>query len=237
MCCEGADRGIWALAIQIPPRETRMLMNLPIPVGTVLPSSNGRSTLFRMRSSGPVYIANLAMFAPLNSDKTERVPTQTEWEALLVRSDVSGPRDIPPTPIQDLGSYARVVYGRVAGVAVWVAVASQPDSTVQPPATSRSRRRSYADFLRTQHAVSRGFRHGASAERQDLGPLPRHRSSGQRQLRNRVQLDFAFAQLNSAKPGRHSHSANSAQGRQEEGRVAVSEAFGQSDLLPGPRCG
>lgn len=114
----GRRQGIWALAIQIPPGETRMLMNLPIPVGTVLPSSNGRSTLLRMRSSGPVYIANLAMFAPLNPDKSERIPTQAEWEALLVRSDVSGPRDIAPTPIQDLGSYARVVYGRVAGVAI-----------------------------------------------------------------------------------------------------------------------
>jgi Protein of unknown function (DUF3370) len=114
----GRRQGIWALALQIPPGESRMLMNLPIPVGTVLPSSNGRSTLFRMRSNGPVYIANLAMFAPLNPDNTERIPTQAEWEALLVKSGVSGPRDIPPTPLQDLASYSRVVYGRVAGVAV-----------------------------------------------------------------------------------------------------------------------
>ncbi|HEY9907920.1 MAG TPA: DUF3370 domain-containing protein [Thermosynechococcaceae cyanobacterium] len=114
----GRRQGNWPSVIQIPPGESRMLMNLPIPVGTVLPSANGRSTLLRMRSSGPIHIANLAMFSPLNPDKTERIPTLEEWQALLKRSGVSGPRDIPPTPIGEQANYARVVYGRVAGVAI-----------------------------------------------------------------------------------------------------------------------
>ena len=166
----GRRQGIWSLAIQIPPRETRMLMNLPIPVGTVLPSSNGRSTLFRMRSSGPIYMANLAMFAPLNLDNTERVPTQAEWEALLVRSGVSGPRDIPPTPVQDLGSYARVVYGRVAGVAVgsqWQAnLADNPQSS-----DFTIPRRGYAISYGLSTLYRGAFGTGQVPECQAAGPL------------------------------------------------------------------
>lgn len=114
----GRRQGSWPASITIPPGQSQMLMNLPIPVGTVTPSSNGRSTLLRLRSNGPVYVANLAMFAPLNADKTERVPTLQEWQTLLVNSGVSGPRDIPPTPIQQQEKFSRITYGRVAGVAL-----------------------------------------------------------------------------------------------------------------------
>lgn len=114
----GRRQGIWPAVIVIPPGQSQMLMNLPIPVGSVTPSSNGRSTLLRMWSSGPVYMANLAMFAPLNPNKTERIPTLEEWQALLVRSGLSGPRDIPPTPFEQQENYSKLIYGRVAGVAL-----------------------------------------------------------------------------------------------------------------------
>lgn len=114
----GRRQGNWPAVMVVPPRQSWMLMNLPIPAGNVAPSSNGRSTLLRLRSNGPVYIASLAMFAPLNPDKTERSPSLEEWQNLLVNGGLAGPRDIPPTPIDRLKDYARVVYGRVAGVAV-----------------------------------------------------------------------------------------------------------------------
>lgn len=114
----GRRQGNWSAAIVIPPNESRMLMNLPIPVGNITPASNGRSTLLRLSSSGPVYIANLAMFAPQNPDKSERIPTLEEWQRLLVNGTLAGPRDIPPTPVQQSEYYARITYGRVAGVAV-----------------------------------------------------------------------------------------------------------------------
>lgn len=114
----GRRQGTWPAVIVIPPRQSWMLMNLPIPVGTVTPASNGRTTLLRLRSSGPIYIASLAMFAPLNPDQTERSPTIEEWQNLVLNSGLAGPRDIPPTPIDRLKDYARVVYGRVAGVAI-----------------------------------------------------------------------------------------------------------------------
>ncbi len=114
----GRRQGNWPAVMVIPPRESWMLMNLPIPVGTVTPSSNGRSTLLRLWSSGPVYVASLAMFAPLNPNKTERSPTLEEWQNLILNGGLAGPRDIPPTPMDKLKEYSRVVYGRVAGVAL-----------------------------------------------------------------------------------------------------------------------
>ncbi len=112
----GRRQGSIPSVLLIPPRGSQMLMNLPIPVGNLTPSSNGRSSLFRLWSSGPVYVAEMAMFAPLNPDGTERIPTLEEWQNLLINSGLAGPRDYPPTPMQQ--EYANVVYGRVAGVAV-----------------------------------------------------------------------------------------------------------------------
>ena len=99
----------------IPPGKTQMLLNLPIPVRTLTPPLNGRSTLMRLRSDGQVYLASLAMFARLNSDGSERAPTLAEWEQLLVESDVAGPRDRTPTPPNQISG--NIIYGRVAGVA------------------------------------------------------------------------------------------------------------------------
>jgi hypothetical protein len=112
----GRRQGSWIPVMLLPPGHSQMLMNLPIPAGTTVPTSNGRSTLLRLWSSGPVYVANLAMLAPLNPDGSERVPTLEEWQNLLLSSGLAGPRDIPPTPMEQ--SYARVTYGRVAGVAM-----------------------------------------------------------------------------------------------------------------------
>jgi Protein of unknown function (DUF3370) len=111
----GRKQGNWISAIVIPPGQSQMLMNLPIPAGTVTPTSNGRSTLMRLSSTGSIYIASLAMFAPLNPDGSERVPTLAEWQNLLINRGLAGPRDLPPTPPS--AKTDRVIYGRVAGVA------------------------------------------------------------------------------------------------------------------------
>lgn len=110
----GRRQGLLPRELILQPGENQMLFNLPIPV-LGAPGSNGRSTLLRLRSSGPVYAASLAMFAPL-TDGRERAPTTEEWQTLLFRSGLAGPRDIPPTPPGS--GVARVFYGRVAGVAV-----------------------------------------------------------------------------------------------------------------------
>lgn len=98
----------------IPPRQNYMLKNLPIPVGKVTPSSNGRTTLMRLSSSDFIYVASLAMFAPLDRQGKEQIPTLKQWENLLITGKLAGPRDIPPT---ELKSESDFIYGRVAGVA------------------------------------------------------------------------------------------------------------------------
>ncbi|WP_448561019.1 DUF3370 domain-containing protein [Trichothermofontia sp.] len=118
----GRRRGAWPTALTLEPKSSQLLLNLPIPTGKVVPASNGRTTLMRLHSNGPVYVANLAMFAPLNPDGTERFPVLEEWENLLVSGTLVQPRDIPPSSPDSNPS--RLFYGRVAGVSRgsrWVA--------------------------------------------------------------------------------------------------------------------
>ncbi|WP_421657235.1 DUF3370 family protein [Leptothermofonsia sp. ETS-13] len=82
--------------IVIPPGKSELLLNLPIPVKTLTPPINGRSTLLRLWSSGPVYAASLAKFATQNTDGSEQAPTLEEWQTLLQTGNLAGPRDTPP---------------------------------------------------------------------------------------------------------------------------------------------
>lgn len=124
----GKRQDSWPAQIIIPAGESRMLLNVPIPVKELDPPINGRSTLARLRSTGKVYAASLAMFAPANSEGEEREPTLAEWEQLLQEGKLSGPRDKTPTPP---GQPGKLIYSRVAGVAkgsIWRAQITDPDS-------------------------------------------------------------------------------------------------------------
>jgi len=118
----------WPAQLVIPPGASRMLMNLPIPVQTLEPPINGRSTLIRVRTNGPVYAASLAKFAPSTAEGQERAPTLEEWETLVQNGNLAGPRDQVPTPPSAKG---KVVYGRVAGIAQgteWRAQVADPNN-------------------------------------------------------------------------------------------------------------
>ncbi len=105
----------WPAQLVIPPGQSQMLMNLPIPVQSLTPAINGRSTLIQVRTNGPVYAASLAMFAHLNPDGSERAPTLEEWQTLLQTGNLAGPRDKAPTPLNQ--TTGKIIYGRVAGIA------------------------------------------------------------------------------------------------------------------------
>ncbi|MGQ9870871.1 DUF3370 domain-containing protein [Leptodesmis sp.] len=139
----GRRQGALPREIIIQPGQNEMLLNLPIPVGGI-PGSNGRTTLIRLRSSGPVYAASLAMYAPTGPGGRERAPTTEEWQTLLVRGGLAGPRDIPPTPPN--ANVERVFYGRVAGVAVgsqWQAKLTDNPKTDQLTIPQKGRAFSY----------------------------------------------------------------------------------------------
>lgn len=98
----------------IPPGQSQMLMNLPIPVKGLERAVNGRSSYLRLKSSETVYVASLAMYAKKNTDGSDRAPTLAEWQQLLETGNFAGPRD--KTPSVPGATSGALVYGRVAGV-------------------------------------------------------------------------------------------------------------------------
>lgn len=126
----GVHQSNFPSQLVIPPRQSRMLLNLPIALG------NARSTLMRLRSNRPVYMASLALPAQLAAElvydpddefallwfpvPSYRPPNLEEWQNLLVSGNLAGPRDRTPTPLGQ--TEANIIYSRVAGVAqgsVW----------------------------------------------------------------------------------------------------------------------
>lgn len=108
--------------IVIPAGGSQMLLNHPIPVRNLEKPVNGRSSFFRLNSSGKIYAASLAMFAKKNADGSERAPTLKEWQDLLNNGNFAGPRDKTPTPPDAKGG--QLIYSRVAGIsegATWKA--------------------------------------------------------------------------------------------------------------------
>jgi hypothetical protein len=138
--------------ILIPPGESRMLANLPIPLprrttgrilapqlqpipnllsanplfpaiedvpamGTHEPSSNGRSMLAYLDSSGPVYAASMALYSRVGTDGLERPPSLADWQNLVVNGNLVSPRDNPPSPLEVLNNPgSRFFYSRVSGI-------------------------------------------------------------------------------------------------------------------------
>lgn len=114
----GKREDIFAPQLTVPPGEYRMLLDLPIPVATLDPPVNGRSTLMRLRSSGRVYLASMALMARRNAAGEEVAPSLAEWQNLLQTGNLATPRDRPPTLLDNTAPTNQIVYGRVAGVAI-----------------------------------------------------------------------------------------------------------------------
>ncbi|MBD2563683.1 MULTISPECIES: DUF3370 family protein [Nostoc] len=101
----GVRQGIFPQKLVIEPKETQILANLPIPVQA--PASNGRTTMMRLASSSPVYLANLVKNSNIS-------PTLAEWQKLLDTANLAGKRDPIPTPLDP--PREPTVFSRVAGV-------------------------------------------------------------------------------------------------------------------------
>lgn len=108
----GVRQEIFPESITIAPNQSQILLNQPIPIQRT-PSSNGRSTVMRLQSSGPVYVANLAMRAPRDGTNY-RPPNLREWETMLNTKALVTPRDLAPTPLDP--PQEPTIFSRVAGV-------------------------------------------------------------------------------------------------------------------------
>lgn len=96
----------WNTVITIPPGQSRLLYNLPVPVVGAR-SRNTRSTLVRATTTGPLYAASLCTYT------NGTVPNMDTWQTVLATSGLAGPRDKVPTKPS---SSSKPIYGRVAGV-------------------------------------------------------------------------------------------------------------------------
>lgn len=131
---QGRRSDIFPATMTIAPGESELLMNQPIPIRELEPPINGRSTLAKLESSGPVYVASLAQSVGLDDEGNEVPPSLASWQELLLSGSLAGPRDRPPVPLP-LEDGVQLIYGRVAGVSegsAWQATLTDPvEGTVE----------------------------------------------------------------------------------------------------------
>jgi hypothetical protein len=95
--------------ITIAPGQTKLIFTLPVPVRQLRPALNGRSTLVKAHSSGPIYLASVARLVSAN-DKDAL--DESHWLDALKNDQLSSPRDVTPTP----PGAPNIKFGRVSGV-------------------------------------------------------------------------------------------------------------------------
>lgn len=100
----GKSQPGWKSGVVIPPRQSYMLVNRPIP------PSNSRTTWMKLWTDGQLYAASMAKHGtPWHSG-----PSLASWKLLLAKGDLISPRDKAPSPLDFKG--LKFIYGRVAGV-------------------------------------------------------------------------------------------------------------------------
>jgi hypothetical protein len=125
----------------IRPGQSELLLNVPLLFRGAPSLVNGRSTFMRLESNGPLHLASMVTFSPLDeATGFETRPTLRDWEELLQVSPLAVPRDIAPSPPEQRGE--PFYYGRVSGVAIgsqWVANLTDPGrDTLQIPPVGRA---------------------------------------------------------------------------------------------------
>jgi hypothetical protein len=98
----------WATHMIIPPGESKMLVNLP------LPPSNSRTTWLRLWTNGKLYAASMTRYARNPAKWKFQAPLLEDWKQTLAKGNLVNPRDQPPTPPGS--KVEKFFYGRVAGI-------------------------------------------------------------------------------------------------------------------------
>lgn len=104
--------------IKIEPNETILLKDLEIPIKNLLPPYiNGRTTLIKLKTSAPIYIADLALFEKEGFWFDKKL-TLNDWLNILNNGNLSEKRDKAPSPLGvTLEKGKPFIYGRVSGIA------------------------------------------------------------------------------------------------------------------------
>lgn len=103
--------------IKIQPNDYFVFMSKPIPIMPLVPPINGITSLFKLKSSSPVYVADLALYEK-GFMFFKSAPTKQDWINILENGNLSEKRDKVPSPIgKPLEKGQPFIYGRVAGFA------------------------------------------------------------------------------------------------------------------------
>lgn len=171
--------------IVIEPGESYLLLNEPIVLGSA------RSTYFKLSSTLPVYVANLALTAPFDSNNGSEVnyrpPTVEEWKSVLVHGTLVQPRDLIPTPPDQRTGH--IIYGRVAGVSMgsqWTTTVKDNNNRLNIP----NRGKAYSYPLSTIPEVSLGTGQVQSAPLAVRYPDTAYSAHGNYLVRYRLKFPF-----------------------------------------------
>ncbi|MBC7473391.1 MAG: DUF3370 family protein, partial [Candidatus Sericytochromatia bacterium] len=148
--------------ILIKPKEYFLLMNQSIPIETLTPPVNGRTSLFKLESDGDVCVADLALYKKKYLFWSKE-PEINDWIDILKKGNLSEKRDKVPTPLDQPRIKGQpFIYGRVSGVAIgnkWTAKITNSDNTFNIP--EKNNGSSYA--LNTVYANTLGTNQNQSA--------------------------------------------------------------------------
>lgn len=103
--------------VRIAPNDFYVLMSDKIPISRFA-TINGKTSLFKVESSGPVYVADLAMYEkPASIFTADTKPDLRDWLNILQNGRLAEKRDFIPTPL-DRPYKGTFYYSRVSGVSV-----------------------------------------------------------------------------------------------------------------------
>ena len=207
----------------LPEGQLSTLMVLPLPVRGLDPLLNGRNLQLRLHSDGPVDVATLAAFGPV-----DRPPDPAIWKQLLEGG--LSPKEHRPTPRgsqrpDDLLPGQRHPGGqRLAGTHH----RSRPADPVGE---------SGADRVADQYPGAGQPGHGPGADRPPAFPLSRHRLGGPRKLRRRVRPLPPPAQRHRPTGAARAGPGITDQGGSGAGRAALQHHPGPGGDVPGHGAG
>jgi hypothetical protein len=102
---------------RINPGDYFVLMNEAIPIAP-LSASNGRTSMFKLESDGPLFVADLALYEKDFLFLKDQKPEPEDWINILKSGRLAVLRDNTPSPLDSRWYDKPFYYGRVGGVAI-----------------------------------------------------------------------------------------------------------------------